>query len=147
MLLLDRGDGGQPFVVECAAEGPIVLVEGERGVELEPERLVAEPLPLPAVPPPPDRPIEPASLQPALTASATGAPSAGRVDRHALATAAALASAMRSLVALFPGRSVLTATFPTADEQVGFHLAVRTGDPIVASLGGQQFELPPGWPA
>jgi hypothetical protein len=175
MLLLDRGDGGQPFVVECAAEGPIVLVEGERGVELEPDRLVADPLPLPAVPAPPERPIAPAALRPALAASARavgprpprdGADDAGepadaargpaddaatadaaRVDPNALATAAALASAMRSLIALFPGRSVLTATFPTADEEVPFHLAVRIGDPIVASLGGQQFELPLGWPA
>ncbi len=65
----------------------------------------------------------------------------------ALATATALASAMRALIALFPGRSVLTATFPTADESTPFHLAVRSGDPIVAALGKQQFEMPPGWPA
>ncbi len=54
---------------------------------------------------------------------------------------------MRDLIALFPGRSVLTATFPTTDHETPFHLAVRGGEPIIAALGKQQFEMPPGWPA
>lgn len=162
MLLLDRGESGQPFVVECPADGPVVLAEGEQAVELDPDRLAADPLELPALPAPPATCFGPESLRPALAASASASPSAStaasppqaagdappaRVDAAALAHAAALASAMRALVALFPGRSVLTATFPTADEETPFHLAVRSGDPIVAALGRQQYELPAGWPA
>ncbi|MDW5595493.1 hypothetical protein VSS74_14175 [Conexibacter stalactiti] len=143
ILLLDRGDGGQPFVVECPADGPVVLAEGEHVVELDPSRLAAEPLPLPPVRAYGPFPVE--GLRSELAASSRtdaihselASPDGGLTQ---------LARAVGQLAAAFPGRSVLTATFPTTDPAVPLHLAARAGDPLVLALGEQQFELPPGWP-
>lgn len=130
ILLLDRGDGGQPFVVEAPADGPVVLAEGEHVVELDPARLAADPLPLPPVRAYGPFPVD--GLRGELAA-----PDGGLTQ---------LAQAVCQLVTVFPGGSVLTATFPTTDPDLPLHLAARAGDPLVLALGEQQFELPPGWP-
>lgn len=135
MLLLDRGDGGQPFVVDCPQEGVITLAEGEQLVELEPARLAAEPLPLPAI-----RPLGPFTVAALLTElDAVPADGSGPV--------AALAAALLQLTGSFPGRSVVSASFLTDDPERPLQLTARAGDPLVASLGERQFELPAGWPA
>lgn len=131
ILLLDRGDGGQPFVVECPPEGLALLAEGEHTVHLDPDRLSADPLPLP--------PLTPWALcNPALVREQIDAPS-DELEQ--------LARALRQLTSRFPGRSVLSATFPTTDPDVPLHIAARTGDPLVLALGDDQFEMPPDWPA
>jgi hypothetical protein len=166
MLLLDRGDGGQPFVVDCPQEGVITLAEGEQLVELEPSRLAAEPLPIPTI-----RPLGPffvAALLTELDAAADGrgagaADHAGAAGDLGLGAAAGLAGdvgpdagdgpvallagALLQLTGSFPGRSVVSATFLTDDPERPLQLTARAGDPLVASLGEQQFELPAGWPA
>lgn len=162
MLLLDRGDGGQPFVVDCPQEGVITLAEGEQLVELEPARLAAEPLPLPAI-----RPLGPFTVAALLTeldavAAELGRPTAsGESFAAQLGSAgfeagagepeetriALLARALLQLTGTFPGRSVVSATFLTDDPERPLQLTARAGDPLVASLGERQFELPAGWPA
>jgi hypothetical protein len=57
-----------------------------------------------------------------------------------------LARAVRALVDLFPGRSVLTVAFTTTDPETPLHIAARTDDPIVLAIGDQQFEMAAGWP-
>jgi hypothetical protein len=131
ILLLDRGDARQPFVVECPAEGLAVLAEGEHTVELDPDRLAAEPLPLPAL-----RPLGAVEVD-ALRAQLTSP--LGAVEQ--------LARGLRELAGRFPGRSVLSATFTTSDPATPLQLAARTGDPLVLALGEEQFEMAPGWPA
>jgi hypothetical protein len=128
MLLLDRGDGGQPFVVDCPQEGLVTLAEGEQLVELEPARLAAEPLPLPPI-----RPLGPFTVA-ALLTELEAAASDGPV--------ALLAGALLQLTGSFPGRSVVSATFLTDDPDRPLQLTARAGDPLVASLGDRQFELP-----
>jgi len=133
MLLLDRGDRGQPFVVDCPQEGVVTLAEGDALVELEPSRLAAEPLPIPAI-----RPLGPFTVAGVLTELTA-------VDRGG--SVAALARALLELCGAFPGRSVVSATFLTDDPDRPLQLTARAGDPLVASLGERQFELPAGWPA
>lgn len=134
MLLLDRGDGGQPFVVDCPQEGLVTLAEGEQLVELEPGRLAADPLPLPPI-----RPLGPFTVA-ALLTELDAAPAGG-------GPVALLAGALLQLTGSFPGRSVVSATFLTDDPDRPLQLTARAGDPLVASLGDRQFELPAGWPA
>lgn len=139
MLLLDRGDGGQPFVVDCPQEGLVTLAEGEQLVELEPARLAAEPLPLPSI-----RPLGPFTVA-ALLTELDAAADLG--SDAADGPVSLLASALLQLTGSFPGRSVVSATFLTDDPERPLQLTARAGDPLVASLGERQFELPAGWPA
>lgn len=131
ILLLDQGDRAPPLVVECPAEGGARLSEGERIVQLDAGRLAAEPLWVPDVRPLP--PFEVDALRAEITSPLGGVES--------------LARAVRALAERFPGRSVLTVTFPTTDPGTPLHLAARAGDPMVVALGEDQYEMAPGWPA
>jgi hypothetical protein len=130
VLLLDQGAEVAPLVVECPAQGPVLLSEGEDTVQLDADRLAAAPLPLPDVRALP--PFEVDALRAQITAPLGG------VEHQA--------RAVRELVAAFPGRSVLTVTFATSDPDVPLHLAARSGDPMVLALGKEQFEMDPRWP-
>src|SRR5215207_236953 len=98
-LLLDQGADTPPLVVECPADGPLTLSEGEDVVQLDAARLVASPLPLPDV-----RPLPPFEVD-AVRAQITSP--LGGVEHQA--------RAVRALVGAFPGRSVLAVTFATSD--------------------------------
>lgn len=130
-LLLDQGAEAPPLVVECPAVGPVLLAEGEEVVQLDADRLAAEPLPLPAV-----RALPPFEVD-AVRAEITSP--LGGVEHHA--------RAVRELAEAFPGRSVLSVQFATTDVETPLVLAARGGDPMVLGLGEEeQFEMPPGWP-
>lgn len=131
ILLLDQGERAPPLLVECPAEGPALLSEGEQRVQLDADRLAAEPLWVPDV-----RPLPPFEVD-ALRAEITSP--LGGVEAHA--------RAVRELAERFPGRSVVTATFATTDPGTPLHLAARSGDPMVLALGEEQFEMAPGWPS
>jgi len=88
------------------------------------------PLPLPAVRALP--PFEVDALRAQITAPLGGVES--------------LARAVRELAGVFPGRSVVTATFATSDPDVPLSLTARAGDPLVLALGEEAFEMPAGWP-
>jgi hypothetical protein len=130
-LLLDQGSEVPPLVVECPAVGPVLLGEGEEVVQLDADRLAAEPLPLPEVRALP--PFEVDAVRAEITAPLGG------IEHHA--------RAVRELVDLFPGRSVLAAVFATTDPDTPLQIAVRTDDPILLALGEEQFEMAPGWPS
>lgn len=130
VLLLDQGAEVAPLVVECPAEGPALLSEGEESVQLDAGRLAAAPLPLPEIRALP--PFEVDALRAEITAPLGG------VEHQA--------RAVRELVEAFPGRSVLTVTFATSDPDTPLHLAARSGDPMVLALGEEQFEMDPAWP-
>lgn len=131
-LLLDQGAELPVLVVECPAEGPVLLAEGEEVVQLDADRLLAEPLPLPDV-----RALPPFEVD-AVRAEITSP--LGGVEHHA--------RAVRAVAELFPGRSVLSATFATTDVETPLTIAARPGDPLVLALGeDEQFELPVRWPS
>lgn len=130
-LLLDQGAELPVLVVECPTVGPVLLAEGEEVVQLDADRLVATPLPLPEVKALP--PFEVDAVRAEITSPLGG------IEHHA--------RAVRELAGAFPGRSVLSIAFATTDADVPLTIVARTGDPLVLGLGEQQqFELPPGWP-
>ncbi len=130
-LLLDQGAEAPPLVVECPADGPALLAEGEQVVQLDADRLAAEPLSLPAV-----RALPPFAVD---TVRAEITAPLGGVEHQA--------RAVRELAGAFPGRSVLAVRFATTDAQTPLTIAARAGDPMVLSLGeDEQFEMPAGWP-
>ena len=131
LLMLDQGAETPPLLIECPALGPAELSEGEEAVvQLDPALLAAAPLALPDV-----RALPPFDVD-ALRAEIV-APLGG--IEH-------LARAVRELADAFPGRSVLSVAFATNDPETPLHLSARAGDPMVLSLGEEQFEMGPDWP-
>lgn len=131
LLVLDQGAETPPLVIECPAQGPATLSEGEEAVvQLDPTLLAAAPMPLPDV-----RPLPPFDVD-AVRAEIT-APLGG-IEHHA--------RAVRELADAFPGRSVLSVVFATSDPETPLQLSARTGDPMILGLGEEQFEMAPGWP-
>jgi hypothetical protein len=53
-----------------------------------------------------------------------------------------LADAMRELAALLGGRSVAMAQYATVTPDVPLTVSARTGEPVVVTLGEQEWELP-----
>jgi hypothetical protein len=130
-LLLDQGAELLVLVVECPAVGPVLLAEGEDAVQLDADRLAAEPLPLPEVKTLP--PFEVDAVRAEITAPLGG------VEHQA--------RAVRELAEAFPGRSVLSVKFATTDVETPLTIVARAGDPLVLALGAEeQFEMPAGWP-
>ena len=126
VLLLDSGDPAAPVLVELDAGGLEVTADGATLPYAIPED--AAPLPLP-----PLRPV-PAS---AVSADAdTGELSAP------LGSVQLLADSVLALARAAGGRSVATATFPTADPATPLTVAARVGDDIVLDLAGRHFALP-----
>ncbi len=118
-------------MVECPAVGPVLLAEGEEVVQLDADRLVAEPLSLPDVKALP--PFEVDAVRAEITAPLGG------VEHQA--------RAVRAVAELFPGRSVLSVTFATTDVDAPLRIAARPGDPMVLGLGAEeQFEMAQDWP-
>jgi hypothetical protein len=130
VLVYDQGEATPPLLVECPAAGLVTLGEGEETVALDADRLAATPLPLPAVRTLP--PFEVDALRAEITAPLGG------IEHQA--------RAVRELAEAFPGRSVLSVTFATSDPGTPLQLAARRGDPMVLTLGEEQFEMDPGWP-
>ena len=125
-LLLDQGAELPVLAVECPAVGPVLLAEGEQVVQLDPDRLVAEPLPLPDVKALP--PFEVDAERAQVTSMIGG------VEHHA--------RAVRAVAELFPGRSVLSVELATTDVETPLTIAARAGDPVVLAIGDETFELP-----
>ena len=54
--------------------------------------------------------------------------------------------AVRGLAQLLGGRNVAMVQFETSDPEHPLCLTARTGDPIVVSIGEDEYEMEPGWP-
>jgi len=133
VLLLDRGDAAEPVVVDCLLDGSAEVAEGENVRALaDYEWLDAAPL----GPLPPLRSFGPLDVDfSALTVTAPF----GALDF--------VARAVRDTAALFPGRSVLSAGFESTDPDRPLFLTARRDEPMVATLGDEEYELPRGWPS
>jgi hypothetical protein len=127
MLLLDAGDPGAPLLVEHVAGGTLEVTEGDATMPCEPEP-GTRPLPLP------DLRAVPAS---AISAD----PDTGEIVAP-LGSIQLLADSVLALARTVGGRSVATATFPTADRATPLTLAAREGEDVVLDLAGRHFSLP-----
>lgn len=127
-LLLDQGAELPVLTVECPAVGPVLLAEGEQVVQLDADRLVVEPLPVPL---PDVRALPPFEVD-AARAQITSM--IGGVEHYA--------RAVRAVAELFPGRSVLSVELATTDIETPLTIAARAGEPVVLAIGEETFELP-----
>ena len=126
-LLVDRGDDREPAIVECARLAPITVTEDGERAELAHGVQLATPLPaLPEV-----RQIPGIEADP--VAGTVAAPFGG---------VELLGRALRDLAAILGGRSIAAADFETIDPETPLGLAARRGEPLVALVGDEQFELP-----
>ena len=125
--VVDRGPEASAALITCARVQPIEVIADGRTVHL-PHTAELEPAPpaLPAVPPLPPIAVDPEQ-------GTIGAP---------LGAIGALTEAVRALAEALGGRSVAMAFFQTTDDDVPFGIAARTGEPILLTLGEEQFELP-----
>ena len=125
-LLVDRGDDREPAVVECARLAPITVTEDGEREELAHGAQLATPVPpLPEV-----RQIP--GIQADAIAGTVAAPPGG-IEM--------LGRALRDIAALLGGRSIAAADFETIDPETPLGLAARGGEPLVALVGDEQFEL------
>ena len=125
--LVDRGDDLPAAHIACGRMQPIEVTDAGRTVHL-PHTAELDPPPpaMPAVPPLP--PIE-FDLEQGTIAAPLGA-------------IPALVEAVEAVASALGGRSVVLALFQTTDEERPFGVAARTGEPVVLTLGEEQFELP-----
>jgi hypothetical protein len=54
--------------------------------------------------------------------------------------------AVRGLAELLGGRNVAMVQFETNDPDAPLGITARTGDPVVISIGEDEYEMEPGWP-
>ena len=125
--VVDRGPHRSPALITCGRMRPIEVVADDRTVHL-PHTAELEPDPpaLPSVPPLP--PIEVDAEQASVAAPI------GAID--------ALAEAVTALAKALGGRSVVLAFFQTTDDEIPFGIAARPGEPVLLTLGEDQFEMP-----
>ena len=125
--VVDRG-AEPPALVTCGRLEPIEVVRGDEvvhlphGVELDHE----PPEDLPSVPPLP--PFEVDDDEGTITGPLGGVE--------------AVARAVQTLATYLPGRSVAVAFYPTTSPELPLGIAARVGEPVVISIGEQQFEMP-----
>lgn len=125
--VVDRGADRSPALVTCGRMRPIEVIDDGRTFHL-PHTAELEPAPpaLPAVPPLPPIEIDPAE---------------GTVSAP-LGAISALAEAVEALAAALGGRSVALAFFQTTDDDTPLGIAARPGEPVLLTLGEEQFALP-----
>lgn len=132
VLALDQGGSLPTAVVDCPADGPLEIAEGDEVRLIErPDALAGEPLGEPHVHALP--PFEVDAQTGELRGVLGGLDSYGR--------------AVRELALLFPGRSAVTVEWGTTDPGISLSLAARGSEPMALALGEAQFELPEGFPA
>lgn len=120
-----------PTLVDCARLQPIEVVADGRTVHLPHAiPLEAEPLPLYDV-----RQLPPFEVHP--DDGRIAAPLGG-VEHYGYA--------VRSLAAALGDGAVALITFTTTELEAPLSLTARLGDPIVISLGDEEYEMEPGWP-
>jgi hypothetical protein len=125
--VVDRGTDRPPALITCGRMRPIEVIDDGRTVHLPHAAELAPQAPaLPAVPPLP--PIEVDSTGPTINAPL------GAID--------ALVRAVEALAATLGGRSVALAFFQTTDDDTPLGIAARSGEPVVLTLGEEQFALP-----
>jgi hypothetical protein len=127
-VLLDRGEGHGAPLVDCRAGEPLTVTQGTQSALIPDQALEGVP-PLPLSPP---RPVPPTALE--------VDPVLGEVSGP-IGVVAMLAEGVLELARVLGGRTVAVADFATrsGDE---LSISARDGEPVVLTVGEQQFELP-----
>ncbi|MEA2290330.1 MAG: hypothetical protein QOD55_2327 [Solirubrobacteraceae bacterium] len=133
VAVVGGGPGEGPAVVDCGQLRPIEVEAGGRTVLLpHTAELDVAPPELPDI-----RQLPPFEVD-AAEAKIAAPPGA----------VAYVAAAVRDLAGLLGGRNVAMVQFRTNDEEVPLGITARAGgtDPLVLSLGEEEFEMDAGWP-
>ena len=124
--VVDRGDV-PAALVQVPRAAPVEVTDGDRVMHLpHAAELEPEPPPFGALPRMP--PIEIDALEGTISAP--------------LGAVSALSDALTTLASTLGGRSVALALFQTTDDELPLGIAARNGEPVVVTLGDQQFHLP-----
>jgi hypothetical protein len=131
-VLLDRGEGLAPPLLECEPGQPLTISQGEDAFMVPPAAL-ADVQPLAVEPP---RPVPATAIEVDTVLGEIAAP-IGAVEMLALA--------VKELARVLGGRTVAMADFATrsGDE---LSIAARPGEPTILAIGEHEFELPEAWP-
>jgi len=126
VLLLDGGDPAAPVLVEQDG-GALEVTQGDE--------------PQPFDPGPGTRPLALPDLRSVPASAIAADPESGELAAP-LGSVQLLADSVLALARAVGGRSVATATFPTADPATPLTLAARDGEDVVLELAGRHFSLP-----
>lgn len=126
VLLLDAGDPAAPVLVELDG-GAVEVTVGETAARFD-HGQQARPLALP-------------ELRAVPASAITADPDSGELSAP-IGSIRLLADSVLALARAVGGRSVATATFPTADPATPLTLAAREGEDVVIELAGRHFTLP-----
>lgn len=126
VLLLDAGDPAAPVLVELDG-GTVEVTVGETAAGFDPGP-GALPLALP-------------ELRAVPASAITADPDSGELSAP-IGSIRLLADSVLALARAAGGRSVATATFPTADPATPLTLAAREGEDVVLELAGRHFTMP-----
>lgn len=126
-------DDGSPALVDCARLSPIEVTRSGHTVHL-PHAIELDAEPAGEVPdvkqlPPFEVDVETGTITSPL----------GGIEHQALA--------VRSLAASLGDGGVALATFETTNEEAPLSITARIGDPLVVSLGEDEYEMEPDWPS
>jgi hypothetical protein len=127
-VLLDRGEGHGAPLVECRAGEPLTVTQGTQSV-LIPDQALEGVAPLPLSP---RRPVPPTALEFDSVLGEVSGP---------IGVVAMLAEGVRELARVLGGRTVAVADFATRSG-AELSISAREGDPVVLTVGDEQFELP-----
>jgi hypothetical protein len=130
VALLGTSEG--PALVDCTRLAPVEVTVGERVVHLPHaiELDVDSPLPVPEV----------KQLAPFEVDAEEGriASPLGGLEHYV--------RAVQGLSGCLGEDGVALATFETTDPETPLSISARGGEPVILSLGEEQFEMEPGWP-
>lgn len=122
-----------PVLIDCARLAPIEISRDGRLVHMPHAAELGVP---PSAPVPDVRQLPPFEVDPE---KGTVASPLGGMEHHALA--------VRGLAAALGEGGVALVTFQTDDAEAPLSITARVGDPIVVSLGEEEYEMEPGWPS
>jgi hypothetical protein len=125
VVLLDRGQGAPPAVLDCDADGTVEVEERGAVRTLAGTEVAADPLPLPEI-----------RALPPMDVDAQRGEVIGMIGglQH-------LTDAVGALAAVLGGRSVATVQFETTDPRAPLAVSARPGEPAVLALGDEPFAL------
>jgi hypothetical protein len=129
VLLLDRGDGDPPTMLDARPGEALELIDEGR------DHAVAAEVPVPA----PPRPLP--EIRPAPSSALRADPATGELSAP-IGAIANLGGAVLALARAFGGRSVATAEFATQDPELPMTIVARDGEPLLLAVGDGRFELP-----
>jgi hypothetical protein len=128
VVLVDRGDGQPPLMIDCDDEQAVEITDADRIVTIPADAdAPSAPRPLPDI-----RPAPASAIEMDLSSGDLQAP-LGAIEH--------LAQTLQALARVFGRRSVATAELATRDPATTITLAARDGEPAVLAAGDYEYTL------